>query len=609
MPEYTATAGDQTARRWHLFQWLEDYTSRAFATTRKVKEEIAPQLHLHNVAIDRLFVSTFMFNGMHRWAAYGDELYMACYPWSYLNWRGGNEMPHSQTHWISGWVRGLARHYGIPWGVFMELWEHDASNRRLPPFWSVSQFYSLLAEGAHRLDTFLVSFGTEVFGISFERLREFGRELNKVRPFFLLLPQTARPRARMAFVNPWAEWVQNPPPHRLPPGHEGYGYYRRYAYPFDTLYPHENRRMLAYELFHRVFNDLDQVDEQLLCEAPMDYQAIVLSDCTFLMKATMAKLRSFTETGGVLILDHVPQRDENGQFTDAILSMMTGEPERSEVVVPGLNCNVFRFGKGFVVLFSTSLQTAYADAVEGGRPGIRTHLECGIADILAHHLGLRSRFLSSNGDIDVGLRLGDGVALVPLANTSPQRQVARITLRELPFTPQLAVNLTTGAFISCEANGQTAEFHVELDAHHGALCALYPSTPHTCQLSLSQRRYRRGEELSYHVRLLSQEREPVRGMFVVHVSVTDDTGRKHHRLGGPLLVNDGLAQFKKALPINASCGTYAVRVEEPILGLSAVSEFTIEPLASVQRHFPNEDGPGPHRRTPQRIGAIIFFKK
>ena len=574
MPEHEAWEGDQGPRRWHLFEWLEDYTARAFATTRKIKDEIAPGLHLHNVAIDRLFSSNFMFNGMHRWAAFGDELYMACYPWSYRTWRGHRQMPHSQTHWIAAWIRGLARHYGIPWGVFMELWEHDAPNRWLPEYWSVCQFYSLLAEGADRLDTFYISFGVEVFGISFERLHEFGREVNSIRPFFPLLTRAARPRARMAFVNPWAEWVMNPQPHYLPPGHEGYGYYRRYAIPLDKLYPSENRRMLAYELFHRTFNDLDQVDEQLLCEAPLDYQAIVVCDCTFLMRNTMEKLRAFVEAGGVLVLDCMPQRDENGSSADFYDSITRGEVLHAGVIVPGLQHQVFSLGKGKVLHFSASLQTTYADVVESERTGVRARLEGAVAELLGE-LGLRSRCISSNGDIDAGLRRTDDLCLVPVANTSPHRQTARVSLRELPFQPVFAANLTDGAFFDVQGSDGAAGLEVALDGYHGALYALYPSKPRSLGLSMASRELKRGEELTYEVVLLSEEDTAAHGAFVVKAAVTDGDGREHARLGGPLVVRKGRLRFQKRLPVNARPGTWHVRISEPIIGLAAEAEFTV----------------------------------
>ena len=605
MPSWEEVRGDTTARRWHLFQWLEDYTTAAFALTRKLKEEVAPALHLHNTAIDRLFSSNFMFNGMHRWAKYGDELYMACYPWSYAAWRGHKHVPHSQTHWIAAWIRGLARHYGIPWGVFMELWEHDTPTRSMPPYWSVSQFYSLLAEGADRMDTFLVSFGIEVFGMSLERLREFGREIAKVRPFFPLLPRTRRPRARMAFVNPWGQWVMDPQKHYLPPDHEGYGYYRHYAIPFDKLYPSENRRMIAYELFHRLFGDVDQVDEQLMCEAPMDYAAIVVTDCNVLMRDTAEKLSDFVRRGGALILDCAPSRDECGGSLDGdpqsrcvgiggpfLASLGLGKPARSGAIVPGLSYELFECGSGKVLRFSASLQTAYADAIEGEQAGIRERLESTVASLL-DELGppLISRCLSSSGDIDAGLRLGDGVCLVPVANTSPDRKSATVSLRELPFEPAFAVNLTDGAFVTVDKAGDAHRLHVELEAYHGALYGLFPSRPASCGVSVSTGQVRAGEELIYEVKLTGDPNPdvsglgiptdggapgtPVKGELVVHVSVDDGAGRRHRRLGGPVIVKDGRATVRRRLPVNARAGAWRLRVEEPILGLTATTEFAV----------------------------------
>ncbi len=580
IPTWEEINGDQTSRRWHLFQWLEDYSTRAFAAIRKIKGETAPGTRLHNVAIDRLFSSNFMFNGIHRWAEFGDEIYMACYPWSYLNYRGRNQVPHSQTHWIAAWIRGLAAHYDIHWGVFMEIWEHDVPNRWMPPYWSVGQFYALLAAGVTRLDTFILSFGFECFGISDKRLREFGFEVNKVRPFFPLLAQTRRPRARMAFVNPWCQWVMEPQPHYLPPDHEGYGYYRRYAFPIDKLYPNENRRMLAFELFHRTFSDLDQVDEQLLCEAPMDYGAIIICDCNFLMRQTMEELESFVEKGGALVLDCEPRRDESGQETDYYQRLTSGSTGETGVIVPGLGYERFQFGEGSVLCFTSSLQTSYADALESERLGIRERLEQTISRLL-RGIGLTPRWQTDCGDLDAGLRLADNTCLVPVANLCPDHRSGRITLSELPFVPVFAANLTDGSFIEFSPRDDEVVFDVSLDGYHGTLFGFFASRPERCVVCLGQQNLRPGDTLHYDVSLESGEGSKALGTFMVEATVTDSSGSVHHRLGGPIIVRGGIAGFEKRLPVNAVPGKWSVTVSDPLTGLSAEEEFDVHPRADA----------------------------
>ena len=574
MPAWDELLGDQTPRRWRFFQWLEDYTNRTFAATQKVKQEEAPEIHLHNVAIDRLFSSNFKFSGMHHWAKYGDEIYMACYPWSYLSHRGLKQAPHSQTHWIAAWIRGLASHYGIPWGVFMEIWEHDVPNRWLPPYWSVGQFYALLVAGARRLDTFILSFSAEVFGISDARLREFGFEVNKVRPFFPLLAAAQRPRARMAFINPWCQWVMDPQPHYLPPDHEGYGYYRRYAIPFDRLYPNENRHMLAYELFRRTFSDLDQVDEQLFCEAEEEYQAIVVSDCSFLMQKTMGKLESFVTSGGVLILDCEPDRDESGETTGFYRELTSGDCVDSGVVVPGLDYEIFRAGKGHILRFSSSLQDAFGDALEGERKGIRERFEQTVTSLL-NQVGLVPRWQIDCGDLDIGIRQSEGVCLVPVANLCPERRAGTAIVRDLGFEPGFAANLTDGSFIDWVADGGDTRIDIDLEGYHGALLAFFPDRPENCRVQIASQDTAPGEPLEYEVRLSLADGSPSRSSYLVEVTVTDSRGEVHRRLGGPLRITEGLYTFRKNLPINGPTGTWTIAISDPLTGLSAEGEFSV----------------------------------
>lgn len=575
LPDYKALEGDQTLRRWNFFRWLEDYSTRAFAMTRKIKDEVAPDILLHNVPIDRLFTSNFMFNGMHRWAQYGDGgAYMACYPFGYRVWRGRKQMPHSQTHWIAGWVRGLATHYELAhWGVFMDLWEHDVPNRWMPPYWSVGQFYALLAAGVTRMDTFLLSFGFEGFGISDARLREFGGEINKIRPYFPLLAPTRRPRARMAFVNPWCQWVMDPPAHRLPSEHEGYGYYRlSYGAPFDEQYPHDNRHMMAYELFQRTFTDLDQVDEGLMLEAPLDYQAVVISDCRFLMRETMRQLTDFVANGGVLILDCQPERNETGASTDFFRKLTASEPIDEAPVVPGQTYRIYEYGQGKVLHFSASLQWSYADAVESERPGVQARYEEKVSDLLLA-LGLTSRYLSTDNDLDVGLRLAEGIALVSVANLGWEEREGLVVLRELPFLPQFAVNLATGEFVELFFDVNSVEFDISLDSLHGALVALFPTRPTGCSVEVTKSAFQPGEELAYEVSLIDESGQPATGRFQVDVMVTDADGQIHPRLGGPLTVYNGYGHLVKRLPVNAVPGEWTITALDPVIGLTASAGF------------------------------------
>lgn len=576
LPDYHELEGDQTLRRWNFFRWLEDYSTRAFAMTQKIRDEVAPQVRLHNVPIDRQFSSNFMCNGMHRWVQYGDGgAYMACYPFGYRIWRGRKLMPHSQTHWIAAWVRGLATHYDLPhWGVFMDLWEHDVPNRWMPPYWSVGQFYALLGAGVTRMDTFLLSFGFEGFGISDERLREFGAEMHKIRPHFPLLAPTRRPRARMAFVNPWCQWVMDPAPYRMPPEHEGYGYYRlSYAAPFDEKFPNENRRMMAYQLFQRVFTDLDQVDENLLLEAPLDYRAVVVCDCRFLMRETMRQLTAYVQHGGVLILDCEPNRDETGRVTDFYETLTAQPPTAEGTVVPGLTYRIHPFGQGVVLRFSRSLQYSYADAVECEKPGVLARYEEKVADLLAG-LGLTSRWKTTDNDLDTGLRVADGVCIVPVANLGWERREGRVALRDLPFLPTFAVNLTSGGFVELFNSGEAIEFDIALESLHGALVALFPTRPADCTVQVMQADLRPGDELAYEITLTDESGQPAAGRFQVDVTVTDPAGRVHPRLGGPITVLNGHGHLVKRLPVNAMPGQWTIAALDPIIGLSSCVTFS-----------------------------------
>jgi len=332
--------------------------------------------------------------------------------------------------------------------------------------------------------------------------------------------------------------------------------------------------MMAYELFQRVFPDPDQVDEQLMLEAPLDYRAIVVSDCRFLMRETMRQLSGFVEKGGVLILDCRPQFDESGQQAEFFRKLTASEPVDEGPVVPGVTYRLYRHGEGAVLYFTASLQTTYADAVESDRSGVADRYEEKVADLLGG-LGLVPRWGATDSDLDAGLRLADGLAIVPVSNLGWEQREGLVVLSELPFAPSFAVNLTTGEYVDLFNNGETVEFDIALDSLHGALVALFPTRPAECLLRTEQADLHPGDELACEVTLLDERGQPAAGRFQVDITVTDPAGQAHPRLGGPLTVLNGSGRLCNHLPVNALPGKWTITALDPIIGLTASIEFTI----------------------------------
>lgn len=573
MPEWEALIGDRSRRRWQFYEWMEEYTTRAFAVAYEARRELDPELRFHNVPIDRLFSSNFMYHAMHRWAAYGDELHMACYPWSYLNWRGGMHAPHSQTRFIAAYVRGMATHHDKRWGVFMELWEHDIPNRHLPVYWSVAQLYSLLAQGSNRLDTFYLSFGAEVFGISWPRLLEFGHEVKKIRPFFPLIGETERPRARLAFVHPYTHWIMEPAAHRLPPDHESYGFYRRYALPFDELYPHENRRLMAYELASRAFGDVDLVDEALMIEKDLDYSAMMISDCRFLLARAMDRIEAYVRDGGMLVLDCEPRFDEHGVDRGFIDRMTAGEEIERFAVIPGMICRVTSLGQGRVIKFSASLQWTFADTLDAGKTGWGDALVQALGRTLADG-GARARWGSPVAAFDVGLRLCEGAALVAVANLLDGSHQGPVWLNDMPWPVSCAADLTNGGEIAFEQRDGRVVFDVALENYHGLLVGLFPGRPDMCEIKINGQP-RRDEPLDMQVRLYDGKGKNLMGDWPLQVQCIDPTGREQRCLGGSLIARRGVTAWNPVLPVNAPSGKWQVKICDPVLGIEAVSGFDL----------------------------------
>jgi len=238
-----------------------------------------------------------------------------------------------------------------------------------------------------------------------------------------------------------------------------------------------------------------------------------------------------------------------------------------------LTYRIHPFGQGAVLCFSRSLQYSYADAVEGEKPGVLARYEEKVADLLAG-LGLAPRWKTTDNDLDTGLRVADGVCIVSVVNLGWERREGLVVLRDLPYLPTFAVNLTTGDYVSLFNDGETVEFDMSLDSLHGALVVLFPVRPAECTVQVMRADLHPGNELAYEVTLTDESGQPAAGRFQVDVTVTDPTGQLHPRLGGPITVFNGHGHLVKRLPVNAMPGRWTITALDPIIGLTSSVMFS-----------------------------------
>ena len=563
MPRYEEVHYLPEAERIDFFRFLSDYGTRCFEQMMRAKKEAGVDFKLAHTFDIRSFgalSSSRDFRDAFAWTEHCDWLDWDIYQYMYPLWRATDKIIFNASHYTYSGYRSLAQYYDKPYGFWVELDDRNYPHIVVSPKASGEIAYTSLAQGVDFLKTFInFPFSDSRWGIRKERFDAFGVEMNKFKKYSPLLTRTKRPRAPIAAIHPFSNWIIAPKhmPEDRPEGNAGLDRLKRDHLPLSNHYPFEDPAHNAFELAQRAFGQIDLLDERLVTAGELKhYPAVALFDIEYLPKEIYEEIAEYVRNGGVVIADRLPDKDIDGSALD--VDLLGGLFDGEDRVVDGS----MRAKEGSrSLLFSESLHEAYSVAVEEDDPLMRSLLERAIRDFL-FGAGIRSQARPVDVEFEAGLRLGKDCAALVLVNHGQETATSLIELFDLPFVPEVAFNMGTMEEIPLELSNGRVSMEVEIDDLNGRVVGLYPDRIAGNRIELDKGAYKRGEDLSYTVVVENDSGAGARGHHVVDIDVIDPQGVVRGRYGGKHTTDDGVYTRSHPLAVNEQSGEWTISLYE-----------------------------------------------
>lgn len=544
---------DDRYLRWALADFIGEYVRSAFAMVRDaVVDARVPLIPGRRRAFDLLL--TYMSPGLGfgrpltgqedtlDWTAACHRCDFDVYPYFYPS----SQRIRMLTAWpCFAYMRAVARYHGRPWGFYVELDDRNWPFQRNPKQASSECAWTAIAQGANYLNSFIHRrFGTGN-DCRPERWEHLGRNLRIIRAVGPLLAATKRPAARVALWFPSAQQAID----------------NGYAFP-----------KYLFAALHQALGACDLVIEEAVARGDaIRGRALVMSGVHTIDHRAIEPLRQWLRNGGILLLDRWPDRDERGHPVN--LAAALGIP-------PSLPpWDTRRCGSGRVIALPADFDRAYRNAVETGSASQAKGSRDKLAGVL-QDAGLRPTVLvlDRTGQMEAGLRLARGVAVVTLVNHDPSPNEATVLVRGLPFKPAVVWAVSQerrgqpcGRLVAPETVGGAVALHVALPGHESRLYALWPHRPQRLQVLARPKAAHRGQTV--HINLQAQ---PPGGLHLAYMRVQTPDGVPLSTLSGPLALRNGSGELAWTVPINAPEGEYRIQAALPAFGLVCRARFSVK---------------------------------
>lgn len=559
--------------RLDYYQFLSDYWDEEFRELYQFAGEVEqrPVLNLTLCGTSfGLYNPRMYFTDAVAWGRHCDWIDFDIYPYFYPLFRAAADLPMHSVHYNFGGHRVLARHYGKPLGFFVEIEDRNYPQILVPVNASVEVLYMALAQGVDYVKTFINL--PHYHAPTQERWDRLGQELRRINRYGALLTRVARPRARVTMLFGYTDWLLRPKTRfeDLPAGDVTWD-----DRPYDRYWPYNEAPINAFELLTRAFGEADLVPEQLLDAELGHYGALLVTGIVYLPRAAAHEIERFVRSGGVLLTDGLPQRDEDGMpLVD--IAALNDAPVAETIEIDGpLQAQVAPLGDGLVIRFSRDLADTYAAAFENDDPLRWQRLEEAVRRMLFDR-GLRPAARANLPEVEAGLRRGVNCALLVLANHAPTDVCTQVSVYEPGFSVGWVVDPATGEEIPFDREDDTVVIDVRLPGRDGRSLALYPVRPHANRITVEQSLYRLGDVLAYVVQVVDPTGVPALGHHVLEIQVTDPTGEPRHRYGGQRTTADGELQVETPLAVNEHRGIWQISVFDRLTRSSSSAQFTVE---------------------------------
>ncbi len=474
-----------------------------------------------------------------KWSAVCDRIDFDVYPYFYPS----SDKVRMLVAWpCFAYIRDVARHYGVPWGFYVEIDDRNWPFQRNPREASSECAWTALAQGAQYLNTFIYrSFGTGNNSRP-ERWEHLGRTLRLLREMGPMLAHTRLEPAPLAVLYPTAQYLARAD-WTLP------------RYTFAALRAAAGQCDVA-------------VERLCVREGRIQARALAVLGVRVLHHEFAPLLVRWVRDGGVLFVDALPVQDERGQ--ELTLAKRLGI-ER----VPAAG-ELLRCGRGLVVGLAADTEERWRVLFEEAAAEERRRALSEVGDLLAR-AGIQpgARALAHADQIEAGLRVGNGAAVLVLVNHRAEPTEAAVAVPAMADwdAAWLAQTDARGRLVMrplrISERGGEVTIRVRLAARHGAALVLSEQPRGKVGADVSPRRPRPGRRATLVVSREGRRLEPA------FVEVVGPGGRPLAWAEHRIALRGRQTELDILVPLDARPGRHEVRVWLPLRGRTAGASFVV----------------------------------
>ena len=576
MPTWDEAIAAKDRRTRDYFEFVVDYGAEAFRRGLETWRSFGPWPKMHHVLcpIGSGSSSARICIGEDLpWCHHADFVEFDVYNYMYPLWRPAGRLRWNQFHYEFGHFRFLALRNRQLFGFFIQVTDRDVPVAPWDPLRAPSEtLYAAIGQGAKTFHLMCKTPFTTNQNCREEKFDTFAEDVRKVQRVAPLLERAQSPRSRIAMTFPFHDRLYRAPERRLPEGYVGLGFYGRAQRPFDTVWPHHQGPVNVAELLFRAFGEVDVIDQRAFHEGALDdYPGFVLNGTDYITNEDAEAVVKFVERGGVLICDHIPSHNTDGETIDTFRPLFDGETEH---FYKHVTITRSPFGEGRTLLLSDDLNELYTASIEQNQPALRYRLKDTIREFF-FDAGIRPHALSSNYEIEANvLFTADTIVLVCVSHAE-DRQQGHVTLFEPVVPATCAFDLVTMEPYPIERTERGIELDVDLDEREGLILGLYAEAPTQSSIKLNRDTIRRGQSLVFSVMLADADGRPARGDQIVDVRVTDPKGEERQQFGGLLCATNGELRVEKPLAVNARVGEWTVTAFDRYTTRKVTARFSV----------------------------------
>ena len=579
MPTWDETClpGNES-QRTDLLTFVSDYWAEIFRLCYEFKQKRGVPYNVHHTFCQLSFgsfCSRYYWRDAFAWMPHCDRFDWDTYPYIYPIWRGHLELrcPNLRYHFAGH--RALARHFGKPMGHWLDLSDRNVPHWNPPVRASSELVYSAIGQDAKLIRTFWnLTFGRNN-GVRRERWDDLGRELGKLNRIGALLSVVQKTYARLAMLFPATDWAlrHHTSPEDLPAGTTVTDFPLKWDdAPFDDTYPFAGTPYNAFELLLRAFGEADILPEQLAADNGLErHRALAIWRTHYLRRDAAARIADQVRAGGLVLCDHIPDKDERGRPLEGFAELFGGD---FRPVCDHVSVATRIVGKGQTLLFNTDICDAYTQAVLWGDWTMRTALKSTIYAFL-HSRGVLPHARPTNTEFEVDVLAGQHCFLLVVVNHNNREDETLVELLTPPSPVGYIIDLTGKGDFESVQHGKVLALRLRLEERRGCVLAVYPERPVRNEVRLSSKTLRRGQALSYEVRVLNEAGKAAQGHHPVEITVTDSAGAVRARYSGQRATTDGVYRRQVALAENERMGKWRIEVRDPVTRTVSTERFEV----------------------------------